>query len=95
VKFARNIHLLAWLAAILAALPPSASACATCFGDPKSTEVQAMNVGILMLLCICGCVLGVICVFIGYLNQKSKQLNIEGPGDLGIPRAKEAKALHD
>ena len=47
--------------AVCLALPRSAAACATCFGDPDSPMVHGMNNAILLLL---GCV-GLVYVGIG------------------------------
>ncbi len=45
------------VAALLGLTAASAEACSVCYGDPNSAEVQAMKVGILVLLGTVGSVL--------------------------------------
>lgn len=60
----------AWLA-----LPPAASACATCYGDPQAPMTQGMNNAILFLIGIVGLVyVGIGKVFLDF-RRRSKKLS--------------------
>lgn len=60
----------AWLA-----LPPAASACATCYGDPEAPMTQGMNNAILFLIGIVGLVYaGIGKVFLDF-RRRSKKLS--------------------
>lgn len=60
----------AWLA-----LPPAASACATCYGDPEAPMTQGMNNAILFLIGIVGLVyVGIGKVFLDF-RRRSKKLS--------------------
>jgi hypothetical protein len=65
--------------AVWLALPGLADACATCFGDPASSQTQGMNNAILMLLGI----VGVVYVGVGKLfwdfRKRSKRLEEQQP----------------
>ena len=61
----------------LGAIPGILQACSTCFGDPNSPMTKGMNVGILVLLFICGAVLGAIGAFFFYLFKRSKMFIIK------------------
>lgn len=74
----------AWTAAGMAgaawlALPGTAAACATCFGDPQAPMTQGMNNAILMLLGV----VGLVYVGIGKLfwdfRKRSKKLEEQRP----------------
>jgi H+/Cl- antiporter ClcA len=82
-------------AVFFAAWPTALLACATCFGDPDSPMTKGMNVGVLVLLFVCGVVLGAIGAFFLYLFKRSKMFIINGPEDLGLRRMKEVRAFHD
>ena len=58
----------AWLA-----LPPAASACATCYGDPGAPMTQGMNNAILFLIGIVGLVyVGIGKVFLDFRRRAKK-----------------------
>ena len=60
----------AWLV-----LPPAASACATCYGDPEAPMTQGMNNAILFLIGIVGLVyVGIGKVFLDF-RRRSKKLS--------------------
>ena len=70
-------------------------ACAVCFGDPNSSEVQGINIGIVLLIVLCGGVLGAIGAFFFYLFKRSKMLIISHPEDLGIRLIRGSENVHD
>ena len=58
----------AWLV-----LPPAASACATCYGDPEAPMTQGMNNAILFLIGIVGLVyVGIGKVFLDFRRRAKK-----------------------
>lgn len=59
------------LAALMAAMPSSAQACAACFGKSDSRLAEGMNMGIFSLLAVVVCVLGGIASFFVYLAKRS------------------------
>ena len=59
------------VATICAACPPSALACAACFGKSDDALAQGMNAGILSLLAIVVVVLGGIAAFFVYLAKRA------------------------
>lgn len=95
INYRTMLKLSAIAAVIVAGWPSAVLACATCFGDPNSSMTKGMNVGVLVLLFICGVVLGAIGAFAFYLFKRSKMFIINGPEDLGLRRMKEVRALHD
>ena len=67
--------LLILLASAWLALPPAASACATCYGDPEAPMTQGMNNAILFLIGIVGLVyVGIGKVFLDF-RRRSKKLS--------------------
>jgi hypothetical protein len=55
------------------ALPPAASACATCYGDPEAPMTQGMNNAILFLIGIVGLVyVGIGKVFLDFRRRAKK-----------------------
>ena len=73
-------------AAVCAVLPPSALACATCFGKNDSKLAEGMNMGIFSLLAVVVCVLGAIASFFIYLAKRSSALAAAPqPGTLAEP----------
>jgi hypothetical protein len=61
--------------AVFGLIPDSASACATCFGDPSAPASQGMNWAIITLLGITGSVLGAVIHTIVTISRKSKKFN--------------------
>lgn len=59
------------LAAALAEMPATASACAACMGDPNSKSAGAINAAIFVLLGCIGGVLGLLVAFGISLNKRS------------------------
>ena len=72
-RHTRNIFLLVALFALAA--PPSALACATCYGASDSPLAQGMNWGIVTLLGVVGAVLFGITAFFVHVGIKSARLN--------------------
>lgn len=56
-------------------VPDTASACATCFGDPSAPASQGMNWAIITLLGITGTVLGAVIHTIVTISRRSKKFN--------------------
>jgi maltodextrin utilization protein YvdJ len=56
---------------------------------------KGATIGMMVLLFICGFVLGGIGAFALYLYRRSKIVIINGPEDLGICRIKEVRRIHD
>jgi protein-S-isoprenylcysteine O-methyltransferase Ste14 len=54
--------------------PAGALACAACFGKSDSTLAQGMNMGILSLLVVVGCVLSTVAGFFIYLAWRSAKV---------------------
>jgi len=68
----------------LVLLPPSASACAACFGRSDSELARGMNAGILSLLVVVVFVLGGCAAFFVYLAKRSAMISslpATGPGE--------------
>lgn len=70
---------LSWIIAAatlaVAALPQSASACATCYGASDSPLAQGMNWGIATLLGVVGAVLFGVAAFFVHVGVKSARLH--------------------
>lgn len=71
----RRFSILLGLAAgVVLALPPSAQACAACYGASDSPLAQGMNMGILFLLGVIGSVLVGIAAFFVFVARHSARL---------------------
>jgi hypothetical protein len=64
----------AFLAAMLAAAPPSALACPVCFGANDSPMAVATNMGIVAMLVVVVGVLGAFATFFIYLMRRAKMV---------------------
>lgn len=53
----------------------TAVSCPSCFGDPSSTETQAMKWAILSLLAVTGTVLAGFSAFFIYLKRRTHDIN--------------------
>jgi hypothetical protein len=58
------------LAAVLAQMPATASACAACMGDPNSKSAGAINDAIFLLL---GCIVGVLGLLVAFAISLMKR----------------------
>ncbi len=59
-----------WLAGV-----DSVTACPSCFGDPSSSETQAMKWAILSLLAVTGTVLAGVSAFFIYMRRRTYDIN--------------------
>jgi len=71
----KNIWSIILSLAVFGLIPDTASACATCFGDPSAPAAQGMNLAIITLLGITGSVLGAVIHTIVNISRKSKKFN--------------------
>ena len=70
--------------------PATVSACATCFGKSDSKLAHGMNMGILSLLVVVGCVLAGIAAFFIYLARRSAATSTALADDAPLERSKNA-----
>lgn len=61
-------------ALVIAVAPPSASACAVCFGDPESPLARGAIVGMTVLLAVTALVLGAVAFVGGYWIIRARRL---------------------
>lgn len=66
--------LIAALAAAMAALPTTASACSVCMGDPASKTAGAMNAALFLLLGFVGFMLCSVAAFAYYLKSHASSV---------------------
>jgi hypothetical protein len=74
-------------ALLLAALPDTARACATCFGKSDDAMARGMNAGIFALLFVVVCVLAAFAAFALFLVRRSAALEraAASPASLAPP----------
>jgi heme/copper-type cytochrome/quinol oxidase subunit 2 len=63
------------LAGLVALLPVSASACASCFGQSDSPMAKGMNAGIFALLLVITSVLLGVAIFFAYILRRAARLS--------------------
>ena len=64
----------AMLAVFLLAVPRTAFACATCFGQSDEPMAKAMNMGILLMLGVVAAVLAAFASFVIYLGRRARRV---------------------
>lgn len=69
------INAFTWVLLLIAEMPKSLFACATCFGASDSKLAEGMNWGIMTLLVIVGAVLASIASFFVFLARRAAAVN--------------------
>lgn len=71
----RGTFLSAVIALLWLGVVDSTFACPSCFGDPSSSETQAMKWAILSLLAVTGTVLAGVSAFFIYMRRRTHDIN--------------------
>ena len=73
---------IAFITALVVALPRIALACPVCFGENDSPIAQAMNSGILLMLGVVACMLTAFASFFIYLTRRARQVAAQEQAEL-------------
>ena len=80
------------LAAVVLAVPRTAFACATCFGQSDEPMAKAMHMGILLMLGVVAVVLGGFASFVIYLGRRAGRVEATSSAAAAIADRPDARS---